>query len=129
MTSNPRVLEAQRRMTAALIADDPTTAALIPVTRGTTPTGGYADVDGAPRAAQTFKLSLLAYDQRPTVTVAGVERLADFHLIGPYDMDIEVGDHWVDVEGTRFEVVALTEGWEWMVKAIVIRHIPREANP
>ena len=128
MTS-PIYLETQRRMTAAFIADDPTTAALIPVTRAMTAGGGYTYTDATPRAPQTFKLSLLAYDQRPTLTVAGVERLMDFHLIGPHDMAIEVGDHWTASDGTRYEVAALTEGWNYMVKAVVFRHIPREANP
>jgi hypothetical protein len=122
-------LEAQRAATAALIADDPTTAQFTPVTRTKTPSGGYQNVDGTPRASQTFKLSLLAYDQRPTVTVAGVERIADYHLIGPHDLVIAVGDWWVDGEGTRFEVLGFTEGWGYMTKAIVQRHIPREARP
>jgi hypothetical protein len=122
-------LETQRRMTTAFIADDPTTAALIPVTRVMTAGGGYTETDGTPRPPQTFKLSLLAYDQRPTITVAGVERLMDFHLIGPHTMAIEVGDHWTAADGTKYEVAALTEGWNYMVKAVVFRHVPREANP
>lgn len=122
-------LDMQRRMTAFLIADDPTTASLIPVTRATLANGGYADVDGSPRPPQTFKMSLLAYDQRPTITVAGVERVLDFHLIGPHDMAIAVGDHWTAPDGTKYEVAALTEGWDYMVKAVVFRHIPREAKP
>lgn len=116
-------------MTAALIADDPTTAALIPQTRVQRPDGGYTDMDGDPRPVQTFKLSLLAYDQRPTVTVNGVERLMDYHLIGPADMAIAVGDWWVDEAGTKFEVAGLTEGWDYMTKAIVFRHVPRMAYP
>lgn len=122
-------LTVQRRMTAAFIADDPTTTALIPVTRTLLANGGYSYVDGAPRPAQTFKLSLLAFDQRPTLTVAGVERLMDFHLIGPHNMAIEVGDHWTADDGTKYEVAALTEGWNYMTKAVVFRHVPREANP
>lgn len=122
-------LEAQRAVTAAFIADDPTTAVLVPRTRTKTASGGFRDVDGMPRAPQTFKLSLLAYDQRPTITVAGVERVADYHLIGPHDMAIAVGDWWGDLEGTWYEVIGFTEGWEYMTKAIVQRHIPREARP
>jgi hypothetical protein len=122
-------LEAQRGVTAAFIADDPTTAILTPTTRTKTASGGYEDVDGAPRDPQTFKMSLLGYDQRPTVTVAGVERVADYHLIGPHDMAIEVGDYWIDDEGTRYDVVGFTEGWDYMTKAFVSRHIPRGARP
>lgn len=129
MTANPGVLSAQRKVTAAFIADDPTTAALTPTTRAKTPSGGYTDTVGTPRAIQTFKLSLLAFDQRPTITVAGVERLVDYHLIGPHDMAIAVGDFWTDVEGTRYEVVGFSEGWEYETKAFVSRVVPREVRP
>jgi len=122
-------LDVQRRMTAAFIADDPTTAQLIPVTRAAQPNGGYKEQDGTPRPAQTFKLSLLAFDQRPTITIAGVERIADYHLIGPHDMVIAVGDYWLDAQGTRFDVVGLTEGWDYETKAFVSRHIPRAVKP
>jgi hypothetical protein len=122
-------LQAQRDVTAAFIADDPTTAVLIPSTRTRTASGGYTMVDGAPRDPQTFKLSLLAYDQRPAVTLAGVERIADYHLIGPHDMQIAVGDWWTDDNGTSFEVIGFTEGWDYMTKAFVSRRIPREARP
>jgi hypothetical protein len=124
-----RYLQWQRKMTAAFIKDDPTTAELIPQVRVKTPSGGYAYSDGPARVAQTFKLSLLAYDQRPTLTVAGVERLMDFHLIGLHDMAIAVGDYWVDEAGTRYEVAGFTEGWDYETKAFVFRHVPRESRP
>jgi hypothetical protein len=129
MTASPRQLATQRRMTAALIADDPTTAALIPKARVTTSSGGFTEASGTPRVAQTFKLSLLGYDQRAIITVAGTERRVDYHLVGPWDMAIEVGDYWVDAEDTRYEVIGFSEGWDYMVKAFVYRHVPREANP
>ena len=129
MTASPRMLAAQRKATAALIADDPTTAELVPVTRTKTPSGGYTTANGTPRVAQTFKLSLLAYDQRPTVTLSGVERAYDYHLIGPHDMEIEVGDWWGDEQGTWYEVIGFTEGWDYMIKAFVVRHVPREVKP
>jgi hypothetical protein len=122
-------LTAQRRMTKALIDDDPTTVVLVPSVESTTPSGNPTYVDGTPRAAQRFKLSLLAFDQRPTVTVNGVERRVDYHLIGEHNAVVEVGDHWTDAAGTKYEVIGFTEGWEWMVKAQVIRHVPKEANP
>lgn len=121
--------DVQRKVTAAFIADDPTTAQLIPVTRVSQGNGGFQEVVNTPRAPQTFKLSLLAYDQRPTITVAGVERVADYHLIGPHDMSIAVGDYWVDGAGTKYEVLGFTEGWDYMTKAFVSRHIPRDARP
>lgn len=123
------MVDVQRRVTAAFIADDPTTAQLIPVTRVAQSNGGYQEQDGTPRPPQTFKLSLLGFDQRPTITIAGVERIADYHLIGPHDMQIAVGDYWMDDEGTRFDVIGFTEGWGYMTKAFVSRHVPRAARP
>lgn len=122
-------LTAQRLVTAAFIADDPTSAAFIPVSRVKTSGGGYTEQAGTPRAIQTFKLSLLAYDQRPTITVAGVERVIDYHLIGPHDLVIEVGDYWDDGEGTRYDVVGFSEGWDYETKAFISRHVPRNARP
>lgn len=122
-------LSVLRAQTAAFIADDPTTAQLIPVTRVMQPNGGFQEQEGTPRAPQTFKLSSLSYDQRPTTTVAGVERIADFHLIGPHDMQIAVGDYWIAEDGTRYDVIGFTEGWNYETKAFISRHIPREARP
>ncbi len=128
MTSPANTLAAQRQVTAAFIADDPTTAALIPVARVKTAAGGFTEQDGTPRASQTFKLSLTNFDTQPTVTVAGVERIVSYHLIGPHDMQIAVGDYWIDADGTRLDVVAMSEGWGYMVKALISRHLPREAR-
>jgi hypothetical protein len=128
MTQPNGYIEAQRAVTQAFIANDPTVIELIPRTRTRTASGGYTEADGTPRDPQTVKLVLLAYDQRPTVTVAGVERIMDYHLVGPHDMQIEVGDWW-EQDGTRFDVVGLTEGWGFETKAFISRHVPREVKP
>lgn len=121
-------LAAQRAATAAFIADDPTSVILVPHGRVKTASGGFSVQAGSPRTAQVIKMVLLNADQRPVVTVAGVERVADYHLIGPWDMSIAVGDVWEASDGTRWEVLAFSEGWEYMTKAIVGRHIPREGR-
>jgi hypothetical protein len=126
---NAYMLEAQRRMTAALIADDPTDVELIPRVRVSTPTGGWTYQAQTPRSLQTVKMSLLNYDQRPTTTVAGVERVIDYHLIGPWNMSIAVGDLWDASDGTTWEVLGFSEGWGYMTKAFIGRHVPREARP
>lgn len=128
MTSSALTLAWQRRMTVALINDDPTTAALIPQARTQTATGGFTDTPLPARPEQTFKLSLMGYDVRPEITVAGVARLMDYHLIGRYDMEIAVGDFWIDNQGTRFTVAAFSEGFAYMTKAMVYREVPRGAN-
>lgn len=123
-------LAAQRRVTKAFIAADPEaiTVTLTPHTRVRQPSGSYKDVDGTPRAPQRFKLSEMAFDQRPTITVAGVERLIDYHLIGPHDAIVQVGDWWMDGP-TKYEVVGFTDGFGYETKAQVIRHVPRTAVP
>lgn len=123
-------LAAQRKQTAAFIAADPeaVTVTLTPATRTRTATGGYQDVNATPRPPQRFKLSELAFDQRPTITVAGVERLLDYHLIGPHNAQIAVGDWWMD-GATKYEVVGFSDGFGYETKAQVIRHIPRTAVP
>lgn len=129
VTGNPAVLTAQREATLAYIAYDPTTIELVPCARVSTPSGGFTEVDGAPRDAQSVKMIELSYDQRPTLTQNGIERVIDYHLMGRWDMQIAVGDYWVDNEGTRWDIVGFSEGWDYMTKAYAARHIPREARP
>lgn len=118
-------LQWQRTATANFIAQDPSTITLVPHQRVRTGNGGYVDQAGAPRVPQTVKLILLSNDQRPTTTVAGVERSIDYHLVGPWDMAIAVGDTWDDADGTTWEVLGFTEGWDYMTKAFVGRRVPR----
>lgn len=122
-------LAMQRKMTAALIADDPTEVVLVPRVRVNTSTGGWQYVLGTPRVSQTVKMVLLSSDQRPTITVAGVERLIDYHLVGPWNMAIAVGDLWESEDDTWWEVTGFTEGWDYMTKAFLSRHVPREVQP
>jgi hypothetical protein len=129
MTANLAALTQQRVVTAAFIADDPTTVTLTPKARVTTPSGGFSEVDGTARAPQIVKLILLAFDQRPTVTLAGVERVIDYHMVGPWDMAADVGDWWTDTDGTQWEIVGFSEGWEYETKAFVSRRVPRNARP
>lgn len=122
-------LMAQRSVTLAFIADDPTVITLVPHARVKTPTGGFIESAGTPRAEQTVKTVLLSNDQRPVITVAGVERSIDYHLVGRWDMEIAVGDLWEAPDGTRWEVLGFTEGWDYMTKAFLGRHVPRTGKP
>lgn len=121
--------DAQRLQTAAFIKADPTGVVLTPRIRGILPDGSEGYIEGPPRPAQTFKMSLLAYDQRPTITVNGVERLIDYHMIGVWNADIAVGDTWTNEAGSQFEVVGFSDGFQYETKAFVIRHVPPEEVP
>lgn len=118
MTSESEVI-AQTAVTSGFIAADPTTITLIPRVRTATSTGGWAYVDGAPRAPQLFKMSLLNYDERPTFTLAGgVSRRIDYHIIGMPTAIVELNDYWM-VDTDKYEVVGFSEGHDYMVKAFV----------
>ncbi len=129
MTTSAAEQRAQRRITAAFIAADHVTIALVPRVMSVTPAGAKSYVDGAPRDPQRFKLSELAYDQRPAITVAGVERIIDYHLICLPDAVVELNDKWQASDGTWFEVVGFSDGFEYERKAYVARHLPTNARP
>lgn len=122
-------VDVQRRITDAFIKARPKTVVLIPRDVTTINTNGVpAMTPLTPRPAQTFYMSELSFDQRPTVTVNGVERVIDYHMIGRHDAQIAVGDHWT--EGTvTYEVVGFSDGFMYERKAYVARHIPPAVTP
>lgn len=115
----------QRDQTLHFIDSDPTDLVLIPVEEQILPSGAKQVVDLPPRPVQRVKLIQLSADQRPTVTVNGVERVIDYHLVGPWGATVRPGDHWSDPDGTRYVVIALSDGYDYMVKAMVERRIPK----
>lgn len=115
-------IEVQRALTLKYIAYDPTTIALIPVVRSGNDEGGQSIVDGPPREPQTFKLIALTANQRMTLTVSGKERIIDYHLMGAYDSEMEVGDHWSDSDGNRYEVISIQAGHGYERKGFVEVH-------
>jgi hypothetical protein len=122
-------LDAQRAVTAGYIASDPTEVVLIPSTRALNASGAPIDTPGAPRPSQTFRMILLNFDQRPLITLAGgVERAIDYHLLGTWDATVAVGDTWT-ADGKRYEVVGLSDGFDYETKAFVAVHVPRDQSP
>ena len=119
-------LDAQRAVTAAFIAEDPTEIELIPQVETISDGGGRVRVLGTPRAAQTFKLIPMTYDQRPTVTAGGVERTIDYTLLGAWDCDAEVWDIWMPDETEYYLVVAVSPGHGYERKLLVERHLGRD---
>lgn len=115
--------------TRSLIDDDPTVVTLIPRIRTVSAAGTATYTDGPARPPQTVKLSLLAFDQRATATVAGIERILDYHMITMPDAEASVGDRWTDGLGTRYEVQTESEGWGYMRKFVCFRHVDRNGKP
>jgi hypothetical protein len=118
------VQDIQRSLTSAFIADDPTSIILTPQQVTTTAGGGRTMVPGTPRAAQTFKLIPMTFDQRPTVTAGGVERIIDYTLLGEWD---SVGAVWDKFDlgdpNEYFLVVAIAPGHGYERKYLCERHL------
>lgn len=114
-----------RRGTVNYISYDPTTIELIPTVKTRTDSGSTVEEDGTPREPQDFKLISIEFTPQgtnPTVTVDGVERVIGFYLLGAWDADIEVGDHWTGDDGRRYEVIALMDGHGYESKGAVEAH-------
>lgn len=114
--------DALRAQTTAFIATDPTSIVLTPTVRTRTAAGGWAVSDGVDRAAQTFKLIPMTYQQKPTVTVDGKERIIDYTLLGEWDAIMERGDYWITEDGKRWEIVELAPGHGYETKGLVEVH-------
>ena len=116
-------LAVQQALTAAMIADDPTDIVLTPYERTVTAGGGTTYVAGQPRESQTFKLIPMTFDQRPTVTAGGVERIIDYTLLGTADAIGEVWDQFVlDDPSEYFLIVAIAPGHGYETKFLCERH-------
>jgi hypothetical protein len=111
-----------RGMTKLFIAQDPIKLDLIPTVITQTPSGGQIKEDGDPRPTQTFKLIAMSYTQRPTVTVSGKERIIDYTLLGEWDAEVAVGDHWVGEDNKLYEVLFMVPGYGYETKAWVECH-------
>lgn len=118
-------LDAQRRTTKAFINADPTTIVLTPQVTTITDGGGRKMEPGDPRAEQVFKLIPMTYDQRPTVTAGGVERIIDYTLLGEWDAEGEVWDTFtLEEDATEYYlVVAITNGHGYEKKFLCERHL------
>lgn len=117
-------LETQRRLTRDYIASDPTTVTLIPSIVTVLTNGGKDFSDGPPRLPQKFKLIPMTFNQRPTLTVDGVDRIIDYTLLGEWDSSMELWDHWEDSEGGTNTIIAFTDGHGYERKALVERRLP-----
>lgn len=124
MGQSPAALRVLRKQTEWFINDDPFDIVLTPrstVTR--VAGGGYMRSDGTPRPSQRVKLIYtgsargVGGQEGLQVTADGVERRYDYIIVGPWDMVIEVGDHWTDPRGNRCEVTSLIPDNEYERRA------------
>lgn len=123
MGQSPAALRVLRKQTKRFIDDDPFEIVLIPRDKQRVPGGGFEMVDLPPRDPQTVKLIYtgsargIGGTEGVQVTGDGVERRYDYVIVGEWDMIIEVGDHWEDARGQRWEVLGLIPDNEYERRA------------
>jgi hypothetical protein len=118
-------LRINRKNTIAFIAARPVTVVLVPVEKVKTASGGTRLQDLPPRAAQVFRL----LDQNSTTgNVPGILTALDgrqlkavFQLLGAYDSEMAVGDHWAGEGKERYEIGELLPYNGYERRAQVIR--------
>lgn len=114
-------LTVQRKLTHEFIHADPTIIALVPVTKYKQPSGSFVWADATPRPPQTFKMIPMSAGTKPTTILNGVERIADYTILGMYDAEIEVEDHFT-IDGIKYTVIAIADGHDYETKALVEAH-------
>lgn len=117
-------LAAQRRVTAAFIAANPSSIVLTPRLRVKTGTGTTWQ-DQPPRAAQTFRLidqSSPSGNQPTAVSIDGSQRKVTYQLLGAWTTIIGLYDYWIDGDGFRCEVAELLPDNGYEQRAQVVRY-------
>lgn len=99
----------QRHLTAAFINMKPDTIEFIPRLREKKPAGGYVLVEQPPRNPQVvsfIETSAQGGWPRPTVTLDGVERVAEMQIVAAWDAEIEIHDVFAH-QGKWWEVIGV----------------------
>lgn len=108
MFSNGVQTRMQRKVTQQFIESRPITVVLIPRTR-TVARGVATFVNGTPRPPQVMTLIMQspAGGSIEQHTGDGTERRIDFQLLGAWNSEGDIGDHWQDSNGQWWEVTAI----------------------
>jgi hypothetical protein len=114
-------VDINRELTWQYILNDPTSIILTPAVKTRQPDGSSKMVNQPPRAAQTFKLIPLIDGQKPTIVSAGVERIADYMLLGRHDAVVARDDWWL-AGGKKYTVIEMAPGHGYEVKAMIEAH-------
>lgn len=114
-------LGVQRELTTWFIAANPIWLRVTPVKKQRTTSGGQALVDLPERPVQKMRLISMSASQKPKITEDGVEREIDLTLLGEWDCQLDVGDHWRDGEGLAYEIVEMVPYNGYEVRALVVK--------
>lgn len=110
-----------RRNTEYFIAWNPYPVTLIPRERVKTSSGSKW-VDGSPRVVQTMRLIPQSETTPPVTTADGKVRSITHVLLGRWDADMAIGDHWTDTIGSTFEIVDMSTPNGYELKALIEEH-------
>ena len=110
-----------RRNTEYFIAWNPYPVTLIPRERVKTSSGSKW-VDGSPRVVQTMRLIPQSETTPPVTTADGKVRSVTHVLLGRWDADMAIGDHWTDTIGSTFEIVDMSTPNGYELKALIEEH-------
>lgn len=118
-------LEINRRNTEAFINTNPSLISLIPRRMIKTGTGTQY-VDDPPRAAQRFRIidQTRTFGPEPGSLVGadGRQRRIEYQLLGMWDAEVGLLDHWTDVEGVSWQVADLLPDQGYERRAQVVRY-------
>jgi hypothetical protein len=114
-------LEAHRKNTEWFMAWNPYPVILIPRERVKTGSGSKW-VDGEPRVVQTMRLIPQSETAAPLTTADGKVRSITHVLLGRWDADVAIGDHWTDTIGSTFEVIDVSTPNGYETKALIEMH-------
>jgi len=123
--ASPGELAAQRRITEAFIAANPSLVALIPRSRQKSGSG-VRWMDLPARPAQKVRLidpgaGVGGVSANTAAGGDGIQRKVPFQLLLPWGGQVGLYDYWVDTEGIRWEVTNLLPYNGYERRAEVIR--------
>jgi hypothetical protein len=96
-------------------------AARHPGEQGAQARRGSALVDLPERPVQRMRLISMSASQKPKITEDGIEREIDLTLLGSWDCQLDIGDHWTDGEGLSYEVIEMVPYNGYEVRALVVK--------
>lgn len=128
MTLQASELVYQMKQTQAFIDANPVLITLTPRKRLKTPSGGFTWMDVPPRPTQTFRLIDISSGISATSASRGVfrssdgiDRTAEFELLGMPDVRMDLYDAWTDLRGLKWEVSSVLPFNWYETRALVIR--------
>jgi hypothetical protein len=115
-------LRINRENTTAFIAVKPSEIALVPQTKVDQPSGGWKLVDGEAKAPQTFRIIELGMQTTPPIITLtdGKQRAVEFWLLGEWNANMAVDDHWLAEDGREWLVGDIVRSNQYETRGLVV---------